>query len=306
MVELANDEMVVTVLNLGASLWKLRPTSEPEEVSLCLFHDDPARYAIAGRHMGVTVGPFANRIANSAFSLGGTRFELDANEGPHSLHGGPSGFGQQFWTVDEANTGRWGNADYASFDIFRPDGQGGYPGDLSVSVTWKLEDMALSFTWTAQTSAPTPVSITNHAYWNLGGEASIRDHELQVEAPYYVETDDALIPTGELVAVDQTPFDMQSPRRVGDVMDAVPRGGLDDCYVFDGIGNARLVDPATGRSIELVTSMPGVQVYTADDGICLETQHLPDAPNHDGFPSAIVTPGETARYETQYRFGFDA
>ena len=329
-VELHNEFLTVRLLNIGATLWELRRSGEVGP-SLCLAMPTAADYPPGSGYIGVTAGPVANRIAGARFEIDGRRYELDANEGPHQLHGGPTGFSHKPWAADVDQ-----NPDRVRFTLRRPDGEGGYPGNLEVSVTYALEANRVRYRWTAATDQPTPVSLTNHAYWNLAGVGTIADHTVQVPAGALVAVDQDSIPTGELMTVDGTAYDLRTAAPLGERI-AQLGDGIDHCYVLDRLdvpdqsggersttvrGAGRISEPVvlshpvSGRSLTITTTLPGIQVYTGQflngspdvgghrqyAGLCLETQHLPDAVNQPSFPSCLVHPGRPVSHLTDYIF----
>jgi aldose 1-epimerase len=290
--------------------------------------DDASAYAdtTPGRnpYLGATVGRVANRIAGAAFELDGERFTLVANEGTNSLHGGRK---------DSFDRARWDVVDVSwSHLVLRhvsPDGAAGYPGTVQVEATFEVTDQALAITYTAATDRRTPLNMTQHAYFNLAGEhgASVLDHTISVTADAVLPVDDALIPTGELRAVTDTPFDLRDARRLGDGVEALQRDGWGDGYdhnlwLAGPAGRLRdvavLVDPGSGRRVTLATDQPCLQVYTGNrlgrtvgrDGVtfpvhgavCLEPQHAPDSVHHPEWPSIVVEPGQRYLHRTGYRF----
>lgn len=319
MVELSNDRITVTFLSLGATMWQLRLRGHPAGGGVCLHHPDPGGYLDNRVYFGATPGPVANRIGGAAFTLDGVTHRLHANEGRNQLHGGPTGFARRLWEV-EVPDGAGTAGDRVVFRLRRPDGEGGYPGDLDVEIAWSLHGRTLRFEWCACTSAPTPVSLTNHTYWNLAGGGTVLDHELLVPAEAVVVVDDEHIPTGALPAPAGGPFDLHRPTRIADAVDRVGADGIDHSYVraagWSAESPIRLADPSTGTAMLVTTSMPGVQVYTGGyldgtavsagaprfGGVCLETQHLPDAVNQPSFPSPIVRPGHPVAHWTEYEF----
>ncbi|WP_189599065.1 aldose epimerase family protein [Streptomyces lateritius] len=239
-------------------------------------------------YFGALVGRYANRIAGGVFTLDGRTHRLARNGGPHSLHGGERGFDKRVWDAEEVEGG-------VRLSRVSPEGEEGFPGRLEVSATYTLdEDGALRIAYRALTDAPTVVALTNHAYWDLGGE-----HELRVTAGYFTPKDGTGIPTGEIAPVGGTQLDFRTLRPAG--------VGIDDNFVLDAGAPdaAELYSPVTGRVVTVETSEPGLQVY-ADamfSGIALETQHFPDSPNRPEFPSTVLRPGERYASETVYRFG---
>lgn len=256
---------------------------------------------------GALVGRYANRIGGSRFTLDGREYRLPANEGANLLHGGDGGFDKRVFAAEPVPYG-------VRLSRVSPDGEEGFPGRLELSVTYSLDEGgALRIAYEAVTDAPTVVNVANHAYWNLGGVGSgdASGHELWLAASRLTPVDGQNIPTGELAPVAGTRFDFREPRKTGT--------GYDHNFVLDkGVTDtplevARLRDPASGRTLTVATTEPGLQLYTGDhlrhgpygpcDGIALETQHYPDSPNRAAFPTTVLRPGETFRSETVYGWG---
>ena len=287
--------------------------------------DDYARDPL---YLGAIIGRYANRIGGSRFTLDGNEYVLMANEGANQLHGGPGGFHQATWTVDPV-----GDGCSAVLSLVSPAGDQGFPGEITVAVTYAVTaENSLVVEYEARASQPTPISLTQHAFFNLAGHASgdILDHVLTLGASRYLPVDRALIPTGKIEAVEGTPFDFTTPRRIGSRTDEPHEqmligGGYDHNFALDAGRTAephfaaRLFDPVSGRVLEIRTTEPGLQfyagggfgtvprgkggfVYAPNAGLALETQHYPDSPNHPGFPSTIVRPGETYRSRSVYKF----
>lgn len=279
--------------------------------------------------MGALVGRCANRIAGASFELDGRVVHLDANDGPNHLHGGWGGAMRALFTAVQP--------DAATLDLAHTfkDGTDGYPGNCTLRVRYALEEGgALKITFDAVTDAPTIVNFSSHAYFNLegAGASDILDHRLEVFADAYTPVDACLIPTGEIAPVAGTPFDFTRPRRIGERIGAVDtqlcRGkGYDHNFVLRPAPcgerlAARLLDPVSGRSLEVSTTEPGMQLYTGNflrpeyrgkgcplsyrSALCLETQHFPDAVHHPHFPSVVLRPGERFISRTTYRFGVEA
>jgi len=283
---------------------------------------------------GSTVGRFGNRIAHGRFTLDGKTYELVTNNSPGGspchLHGGKVGFNKVLWQ------GKLIDDQTVELSYTSKDGEEGYPGNLQVTVTYSLnEDNELMWEATATTDAPTVLNLVHHTYWNLSGDptTTILDHELTLNAPAYLPTNPGLIPTGEIAPVKDTPMDFTTPKAIGERIDADFEalkfgGGYDHCWVLDtGRGDpakmvrlaARLVDPKSGRVMEVLTDQPAVQFYAGNflDGkvtgksgvayqrrsaLCLETENFPDAPNQANFPSCVLRPGETYKHVMIHRF----
>ncbi len=330
-VVLANDNgMHVRLLSLGATIQSLAvPDADGELADVVLGYDSAQEYLDKGGYHGATVGRYANRIGKAAFTLDGKRYPLEANNGPNHLHGGVVGFDKRHWTIESVESGSPASV---VLRLESPDGDSGYPGKLTVRARYALsDDNSLRIDYTATTDKPTIVNITNHAYFNLAGADSghgILDHVLEIPSRRYTPVDETLIPTGELRDVAGTAFDFREPRRIGDaVRDAtdpqiVFGRGYDHNFVLDGEGlklAARLHDPHSGRTLELLTSAPAVQFYSGNfldgtnigkhdqiyrqgDALCLEPQVYPDSPNKPAFPSARLNPGDTYTNTLLLRF----
>jgi aldose 1-epimerase len=313
------------VLPYGATLARLRaPDREGRPGDVVLSLEDLSGYRGDHPSLGSTVGRYANRIGGARFCLDGRTFSLAANDGPHHLHGGPGGFAHRVWSVEEA--------DRSTVRLRRlsPDGEEGYPGGLDVTVVYALADGALRFVVRARTDAPTVVSIAQHAYFDLEGDGgTVLDQDLWLGASRYAPVDDSGLPVGTLAPVDDTPFDFRRPRRIGERIAEVAarRGGYDHPFALDPPRDetsvaARLLAPRSGRVLEVRTTQPSLQLYTANglDGrlacrgglrpgrwaaVCLETQAFPDAPNVPAFPSARLDPGAVYHHTTVYSFSID-
>jgi aldose 1-epimerase len=325
---LTNGKMTVKVMTYGAIVTELHVPDRQGNVSdVVLGFDDLKGYLAGHPYFGATVGRVANRIAKGMFTLGGKEYTLAVNNGPNSLHGGKRGFDKVVWKAEDAS-GPEGPA--VKLTYLSPDGDEGYPGNLSASVTYTVTDEGeLRIDYTATTDQATPVNLTNHSYFNLSGPAAgtILKHELMIAADSYTPVDDTLIPTGEIAPVRGTPLDFTTSTSIGARIDQLKGdpGGYDHNYVLRG-GNgkspvlaARVRDPASGRVMEVFTTEPGLQFYTGNfldgslkgkdgvvyrknQGLCLEADHFPDSVHHANFPSIILKPGATYTQTTIYQF----
>jgi aldose 1-epimerase len=308
----------VRILTYGGIIHSvMAPDREGALANVTLGLPDLATYLTARGHLGTLVGRFANRIAGGRFVLDGRTYELPKNNGENTLHGGPRGFDKAVWLVDDADDA------HLALRHVSPNGDQGFPGNMTVRIRYSLtEESALRIDYEAVTDAPTVVNLTNHAYWNLADRGDILDHELQVNADAFTPMNDQSIPTGEIRAVEGTPFDFRKPARLRErVQDAAdPQiksvGGIDHNYVLKHrmpaylVHAATLSDETSGRALEVWTTEPGMQVYTGNGlgnapfprwgGIALETQHFPNSPNEPSFPSTVLRPGETFRSSTEF------
>ncbi len=310
------------VSTYGAIITELHvPDGEGALGDVVLGFDNLEQYLKGHPFFGATVGRVANRIAKGRFTLDGKTYALATNNGPNHLHGGLKGFDKKVWRA-EPQTGAAVRFTYTS-----PDGEEGYPGTLAAAVTMSLTDAnELRLDYAATTDQPTPVNLTNHSYFNLAGEGSALDHEMMIAADYFTPSDSTLIPTGEISPVKGTPMDFTTPQPIGarfSQLQTTPVG-YDHNYVLNAGGKvlglaARVQERTSGRVMEVHTTQPGVQFYSANflngsltgkRGIvypqhcafCLETQHFPDSVNQPTFPSVILRPGQTYRQTTIYKF----
>jgi aldose 1-epimerase len=324
--------IAISALTLGATLQQVRAVDRFGERGNVTLGFATAEEYVTGvpPFFGVVAGRYANRIRDGRFTLDGREVQLPRNDGPNHLHGGPEGFDRRTWRAEDATE----NGQPAiRLSLTSEDGDQGYPGRLDASVTYLLTtDDALEVRYEATTDAPTVVNLTQHAYWNLEGEnrGSALGQLLQVRASRYLPVDETLIPTGDLAPVAGTPFDFTAPHaleariRVGHPQLAIA-GGYDHTLVFDGGEPGEIAPviflegPVSGRMLRIETTEPGVQLYSgnfldgrrigiggtlyrAGDGVCLETHHFPDSPNHPEFPSTVLRPGERWTSTTRYRF----
>lgn len=312
------------IATFGATLVSLtEPDRQGHLANVVLGFDSVDPYVRGVPFYGAIIGRYGNRIAGGRFSLDGRAYQLSINDGSNSLHGGARGFDKRLWTAVAAET-RDGPS--LKLTYVSADGEEGYPGKLTVHVTYTLHaDNSLSISYQATTTKPTVVNLTNHAYFNLSGnpQTPILDHLLQIDAARFTPVDANLIPTGELRAVAGTPFDFTVATAIGARIGADDEQlrfgrGYDHNWVLDRSGTlataAVLTDPASGRVMEVRTTEPGLQFYSGNfmdgrpagtgtvfqhrTGLCLETQHFPDSPNHPAFPSTVLRPGQVYRSRT--------
>lgn len=323
-VTITRPGLVLRLLTLGAAIRSAEvadASGKLEHVHLQL--PEVADYAVIARnpHLGATIGRYANRIGNAHFDLDGTTYELDANRPPHMLHGGEWGFDRLVWDVTVAESVA-GEPDRVTFQLVSPDGDMGFPGTLVAQSTYIVSDNQITFLYEATSDADTVVSFTNHGYWNLTGEPTIADHTLALAAGRVLDIGDDLVPTGAINSVAGTPLDLQSPTRLGTVIENTPNG-LDHCFIVDGAdlesqtGEGDGLNPVavlTGgnRWMSVASDCPAVQIYTGNSlkppfhphqSVSIETQRLPDAPNHAGFGPFLLRAGHTYRSTTALTFG---
>ena len=319
----------VDAMNYGGIIVSIRvPDRKGEFADIVLGHENLDGYVPNPPYIGAIVGRYANRIANGTFTLDGKTYTLPKNDGPNTLHGGiDKTFNKVVWE-GEALKGKTGVA----FTYLSKDGDDGFPGNVKVKVTYTLTDQnELVIDYEATSDKATPINLSQHSYFNLSGEGNgdILNHELTLNADRFTPVDKNLIPTGELRPVKGTPLDFTTSTRVGARIDdgydqMVLAHGYDHNWVINRKGDgltlaARVYEPSTGRVMEVSTTQPGVQFYTGNFldgtvtgkhghvykrryGLCLETQHFPDSPNHPDFPSTILRPGETFKSETVFKF----
>lgn len=303
------------------------PDREGKIENVLLGYADPIEYIGDGPCMGKVAGRYANRIDRGHLEVAGETYQLAINCGPHHLHGGPEGFQNQNWEAQQLEEG-------VKFSYISKDGEENYPGELKVSVTYRWsEENVLSIDFHAETDRETVVNLTNHAYWNLRGadSGSALDHELKIRASKWLPTNRTQIPTGALAGVGGGPMDFRMFKRVGEDLyrQTLPLQigkGYDHCWALDGWDEGVLIkdavilrDLVSGRTLSISTDQPGVQVYTGNwlkgsaanrsgglyddyDGVAIEMQGFPDAPNHPEFPSQTLLPGES--YDRTIRFAF--
>ena len=311
----------IKAINYGANLISVRmPDSKGRVGEITLGFDSLKRYEGDHPYFGATIGRYANRIAGGSFVLGGKTHKLYRDDAGIHLHGGKEGFDRKLWEGEVVYTSDSGEI---RFKRISPAGEEGYPGNLQVSVVFRLDDSnRLSFGYNAETDKATPINLTNHTYWNLAGPGnSILDHTLKISGDKYLEIDSDLIPTGNVLDVQGSAFDFRIPKPIGS--DIEMAGGYDHCFVLSGtVGKLRNVgvvsDRTSGRSMTIGTTLPAIQFYTANmlddtvgrDGViyrklgalCLETGGYNSAVNIDGFPNTILCPGEVYNEQTVHTF----
>lgn len=328
--------MEVKIITYGGIITSIRvPDRNGNMANVALGFDNMEDYETRNPYFGNITGRYANRIAGGKFTLDGTEYTLAQNNGPNSLHGGEKGFDKVIWTAEEVESedGVALELSYLSADM-----EEGYPGNLDVTVRYTLTDQnEIVMDYTATTDAPTVVNLTNHTYFNLQGEGTgtIYDHILMLNADQYTPVDETLIPTGELEAVEGTPFDFRVPKAIGPGQRSnhpqiVIGRGYDHNWVLSRESPedtelmlaAHLYEPDSGRILEVWTTEPGIQFYAGNfldgtlygpsghsyrqsDGLALETQHYPDSPNQESFPSTRLDPGDTYQTQTIFRFSND-
>jgi aldose 1-epimerase len=317
--------LVCKAITYGAAITELEtPDRAGRMGDVVLGFDNLPQYLTDSPCFGAVCGRVANRISQGRFTLDGKTYALALNNPPNTLHGGFRGFDKVVWEAAAADTP---DGPAIVFRHVSPDGDQGFPGTLTVRMTYTLTNgNELRIDYEATTDRPTPVNLTNHSYFNLAGSGDVLGHVLQVKARKYTVADADLIPTGEIADVAGGPLDFSQPKPVGqDILRLSGKlPGYDNNYVIDGGGAglvlaAKVYEPVSGRTMEVSTDQPGIQVYTSNSfngtlvgkrgaafplhaGLCLETQHFADSVNQPSFPSTILRPGETFRSTTLYRF----
>ena len=316
--------ITMKVTNYGGIITSLMvPDKNGKAEDIVLGYDSLSGYLAKTPYFGALIGRYGNRIAKGKFTLDGQEYRLALNDGPNHLHGGVKGFDKVVWDAEEFKTD---SAVGIKLHRVSKDGEEGYPGNLDVTVTYTLnDDNTLVFDYSATTDKATPVNLTQHSYFNLAGKGDIKSHELMINADKYTIVDSTLIPTGKLRDVKGTPFDFTTAKPIGKDLEAAGGKpiGFDHNFILNAKSindlAAQVVEPASGRMMEVYTDQPGIQFYTGNfldgtitgksgkvyeqySGFCLETQHFPDSPNQAAFPSTILKPGEKYHTTTIYRF----
>lgn len=329
--EMKNDSPVsVKFIDLGGTIVSIfAPDKEGKLADVVCGYDDPDSYLTCGGYPGALIGRFGNRIANAKFTLDGKEYNLYKNDGNNHLHGGKIGYDRRMWDVKIVSEG---DEPEAELSYLSPDGEEGYDGNLDIHVFYKLTKCgALSIRYVATTDKKTIVNLTNHSYFNLRGydNGDILGHELMIDADAFSEVASDLIPTGKAINVEGTEFDFRTPKTIGrdikgDNIQLKYGKGYDHNFILNGKGGVDLCavakDPESGRTMKVYTNQPCVQLYTGNcidvteapykggspkrlfAGFCLETQHMPDSPNHPDFTDTTLSPGETYDYTTVFAF----
>ena len=327
--------MQVSITNYGGTITSIKvPDRHKHFDDVVLGFDNLDGYTSPSNksYFGATIGRYANRIANGTFKLDGKEYHIPTNEGTNALHGGTVGFNKRIWSAKEVSTA---SGPALELHYLSPDGEMGFPGNLSVTVRFSLDDKnELRVEYMATTDKPTVLNLTNHSYFNLSGQGSgtILHNKVMLAADQFTPVDKNLIPTGKIENVAGTPFDFRKLTEVGarindDNEQLKLAKGYDQNWVLNNKGEsialaAKVEDPQSGRVLEVLTNQPGIQFYTGNqlDGsthgkggkaytrnaaLCLETQHYPDSPNHPNFPSAVLRPGQKFDRTTIFRFSTD-
>ncbi len=322
--------VIMKVINYGGIITSLSVADRDGKIEdIVLGYDSLSSYLRSSPYFGALIGRYGNRIAKGRFKLGDQEYTLEKNNGENNLHGGPVGFDQRVWTIEEqtVDNGSSIKLSYASKDM-----EEGFPGNLQVDVVYHLTDSnELKIDYRATTDKQTVINLTQHSYFNLSGntKSDILNHELMLNADQFVPVDKTLIPTGKLQPVDGTPFDFRTPTAIGSRIDKKDQQlqfgkGYDHCWVLKKQDDpltlaATLHDPSTGRVMSVHTTEPGIQFYSGNFldgtltgkygvlykhryGLCLETEHFPDSPNQKSFPPVVLNPGQVYSTKTIYTF----
>lgn len=295
-VTISNEFITMMILDYGAIIQKLLiKGKDGNYTNVVVGYNHPSRYRLDENYLGACIGRYAGRISNGGFELDREKFYLPHNEGVH-LHGGKEGFNQKYWHIEEVDKSK---DPYVKLSYKSKHLEEGYPGNLTVNVTYKLVGNALQIVHEAITDRSTVVNLTNHSYFKLDDSPYIDDYELQLNCPYVLETKDNLLPTGNIIPVKKTNYDFLLPKPIG-----VKR--MDTPFIKD-MGNEKVAEVSShksGMSMKVYTNQPVLVIYTPSDfpGICLETQNYPDAPNQPDFPNSVLRPGETYNNISIFKF----
>ena len=304
--------MSAEIITYGAIIKTLQaPDRDGSMGNVVLTTDTLHSYEHGFNGAAAVIGRVVNRLGGAQFDLDGQTYKLAANNGKNTIHGGNRGFAQVVWTVAGTSTGTRDSS--VKLVYLSKDGEEGFPGNLKTTVTYTLTDRnEFRIDYEAETDKATIVNLTNHAYWNLAGGGSCLGNLLWIPSSHYTVSDSDLIPTGEIKPLAGTPMDFSQPTKIGDRIELLkPKmNGYDHNFILGKTKGmkfaARLVDPKTGRIMEVRTTQPAVQLYTGNHmnhtAVCLETQHYPDAIHHTNFPSIVVRPGEPLKESTLFTF----
>jgi aldose 1-epimerase len=318
---------VIRLTNFGAKInWIEVPDKNGKKDNITFGYDTFDETVKGDMSFGSVVGRYANRIAKGKFTIDGVEYNTPINNGPNTLHGGPAGWHSVVWTTEVLKDSKF---PAVKFSYVSPDMEEGFPGTVNVSIVYTWTDnneIIMDYTWS--TDKKTVVNVTNHAYFNLhgAGNGDVLDHILTLKGSVFTPVDSVMIPTGELRPVAGTPFDFTSPHSIGERIGAnyeqlILGKGYDHNYILDNKEevDVTVYEPVSGRMLEVITDQPGMQLYTGNfldgtktghggkafkfrSGLCLESGHYPDSPNHPDFPTTIINPGETLKSTTIYRF----
>lgn len=318
---ISNESMSIAVSDIGATWVSANVPSRSQGVQdVILGYPTASHYETVGVYFSATIGRFANRIGNASFSLGGRNYSLNPNDGKNCLHGGFNAWGTRLWKYEVLDDG-------VRFSLESPDGDGGFPGKVMAQATYRLNrENKVIIDFMAETSAPCPINMTNHAYFNLKGEGQgdVLSHRMRMRAPSYLEVDSELIPTGKIKPTAGGAMDFSEEKELGRDIGKLP-GGYDHCFVIDKKAGelaeaVEVFEPESGRGMRVLATQPGFQLYTGNSirnqpgkgnkrydrhaGFCLETQDFPDAPNKPSFPNTVVEPGKPYRQQAIYAFSW--
>jgi len=295
-ITIKNDSIELTVLDFGAIIQKLIVKDKNKEpINVVIGFDNPDDYILDDMFLGACIGRYAGRIANGEFSLEGKDYKLHDDDGVH-LHGGKEGFNRKYFTVEEVNesTEPFVKLSYLSVDM-----EEGYPGNVKITVTYRLKGNSLIITHEATTDKTTVINLTNHSYFKFDNEKEVDGYDLKLNCSKITETHDNLLPTGTLLPVDNTKYDFRVKKQLKDTR-------LDTPFAIDKNANVAAIvhSPISGVTMSVATNQPALIIYTPNKtgSICFETQNFPDAPNQNNFPSCKLKPGSVYKNETYFTF----
>lgn len=321
----SNGKLSFSAFNTGCTVKELFVDTGSKKVDVLLGFDSLKEWEEKSQYHNAVVGRVANRISGASFVLNGKKYILDKNDGNNCLHGGFSGYDRKIWDVHPFNEDKKAGL---IFKRTSPDGEQGFPGNLTVEVKYSVFENVFSMEYSAVTDSPTPVNIINHGYFNLNGEGDVKSHFLQLDSSEYLEIDENLIPTGKILSVSSTPFDFRKGKKIGEDSSvfAGENGGYDHCYVTGGDEKSLkrvgvLMGEKSGIKMEIFTNQRGFQLYTGNflkkvpqknskiqdrySGVCIETQRFPDSVNRPEFPSSVLNPGQVYYSRTDFIFDWN-